>query len=231
MPIPKPMAVMLMALVLAVPLPRGALAAADAAPAIEPAVAELHGRLRGEPFWARLQVADPKFGNNRVLQLVYTPPSPEALDGAHLSDCPFVLLDAQLCIAAWNDRDSAASAQAKAKTKTKTPGYAINRDLLVGEGDAKHSEAVPRTLPGAVGWDLHLAPVLLALCWKEGGTGEQRVVDLYGPRWQEAMTIAWHEHAVTLAGQVLTATADGSGRLKALVAADGTTLIDVAGRP
>ncbi len=221
------MPLMRMALLLAAPLLAGALAAADAAPALDASVAELHGRLRGEPFWARLQAADPTFGNRRVLQLVYTPPSPERLDGAHLSDCPFVLLDDHLCIAAWNDRDSAASAQAKAKT----PGYAINRDLLVGEGDAKHSEAVPRALPGAVGWDLHLAPVLLALCWKEGGSGQQRVVDLYGPRWQEAMAIDWHEHAVTLAGQVLTATADGSGRLKALVAADGTTLLEVAGRP
>lgn len=224
----RSMPVLRMALMLAAAaLCAGALAAADGLPACDPAVAELHGRLRGEPFWARLQVSDPKFGNKRVLQLVYTPPSPEALDGAHLSDCPFVLLDAQLCVAAWNDRDSSASAQAKVKT----PGYAINRDLLVGDGDAKHSEAVPRSLPGAVGWDLHLAPVLLALCWKEGETGQARVVDLFGPRWQEAMTIAWHEHAVTLAGQALTATADGAGRLKSLVAADGTTLLEIAGRP
>ena len=222
-----PLPVMRLALLLAAALLAGALAAADGLPAVDPAVAELHGRLRGEPFWARLQAADPKFGNNRVLQLVYTPPSPEALAGAHLSDCPYVLLDVQLCVAAWNDRDSAASAQAKAKT----PGYAINRDILVGDGDAKHSEAVPRALPGAVGWDLHLAPVLLALCWKEGDAGQARVVDLFGPRWQEAMTVAWHEHAVTLAGQTLTATADGAGRLKALVAADGTTLLEIAGRP
>jgi hypothetical protein len=216
-----------LALMLAAPLLAGALAAADGLPLADPAAAELHGRLRGEPFWARLQAADPKFGNKRVLQLVYTPPSPEALGGAHLSDCPFVLLDDRLCVAAWNDRDSAASALAKAKT----PGYAINRDLLVGDGDAKHSEAVPRSLPGAVGWDLHLAPVQLALCWKAGEAGEQRVVDLFGPRWQEEMTIAWHGLAVTLAGQALTATADGSGRLKSLVAADGSVLIDIAGRP
>jgi hypothetical protein len=218
---------LLASLLLAAPLPAGALAAAEGLPLSDPAVAELHGRLRGEPFWARLQAADPKFGNKRVLQLVYTPPSPEALGGAHLSDCPFVLLDDRLCVAAWNDRDSAASALAKAKI----PAYAINRDLLVGDGDAKHSEAVPRTLPGAAGWDLHLAPVLLALCWKEGEAGQQRVVDLFGPRWQEEMAVAWREHAVTLAGQILTATADGSGRLKSLAAADGTLLIDIAGRP
>jgi hypothetical protein len=219
--------VMRMALMLVAALLAGAMAAADGLPSLDAAVAELHGRLRGEPFWARLQASDPKFGNNRVLQLVYTPPSPEALAGAHLSDCPFVLLDAQLCVAAWNDRDSAASAQAKAKTQ----GYAINRDILVGDGDAKHSEAVPRALPGAVGWDLQLAPVLLALCWKEGEAGQARVVDLFGPRWQEAMSVSWHEHSVTLAGQALTATADGAGRLKALVAADGTTLLEIAGRP
>lgn len=224
----RSMPVLRMALMLAAAaLWAGALAAADGLPAIDAAVAELHGRLRGEPFWARLLASDPKFGNQRVLQLVYTPPSPETLAGAHLSDCPFVLLDARLCVAAWNDRDSSASAQARVKT----PGYAINRDILVGDGDAKHSEAVPRTLPGAVGWDLHLAPVLLALCWKEGEAGQQRVVDLFGPRWQEALTVAWHEHTVTLAGQVLTATADGAGRLKALVAADGTTLLEIAGRP
>jgi hypothetical protein len=223
-----PTPVLMVALMLAAaPLFADTLAAADGLPTCDPAVAEIHGRLRGEPFWARLQASDPAFGNNRVLQLVYTPPAAEALAGAHLSDCPFVLLDAHCCVAAWNDRDSAASAQAKAKN----PGYAINRDMLVGEGDAKHSEAVPRFLPGGVGWDLHLAPVLLALCWKEGGEGEVRVVDLYGPRWQEAMTISWREHGVTLAGQALTATADGAGRLKALVAANGTTLIAITGRP
>ncbi len=192
---------------------------------VAPAVVELHGRLRGEPFWARLQAADPKYGNKRVLQLVYTPPSAETLAGAHLSDCPFVLLDDQLGVAAWNDRDSSASAQARAA------GYAVSRDLLVGDGDAKHSEAVARPLPGAAAWDLHLAPVLLALCWQEGRAGQARVVDLYGPRFQEAMSVAWHAQEVTLAGQALMAKADGTGHLASLVAADGTVLLAVTGRP
>ena len=54
---------------------------------VDPALQELHGTFAGQPFWLRLLPADKQFANNRVLQLVYTPPSETELVGAHISDC------------------------------------------------------------------------------------------------------------------------------------------------
>jgi hypothetical protein len=196
-------------------------------PTMDPSACELHGVMFGQPFWAKLLVSDAQFGNNRVLQLVYTPPAFEKMDGAHLSDCPFVLVDEHLRIVAWNGRDSASSAE----QSLKPPGYRISRDLLVGEGDAKHSEGVKRALPGELGWDLHLAPVLLALGWKEGASCQVRVIDLFGTRWQDQMTIGWTGHEVTAAGQAWVVTPDEHGQLKRLTSTEGAVLLEVSGRP
>lgn len=202
-------------------------ASGDELPVCDPAVCELHGTLLGKPFWAKLLAPDGKFGGNRVLQLVYTPPAPEQVDGAHLSDCPFVLLDAHLRVVAWNGRDSASAAEPILKPL----GYRISRDLLVGDGDNKHSEAVPRVLAGEVGWDLNLTPVLLALGWKEGTTCQVRAVDLFGPRWHEQMTVGWIQRSVAVAGATWTVIPDEQGRLRSVAASGGEVVLDVRGRP
>ncbi len=199
----------------------------DDLPVMDPGACELHGLLHGQPFWARLLVSDPAFGNHRVLQLVYTPPTPEQMDGAHLSDCPFILLDDHLRVVAWNGRDTASSVVPAAKDA----GYVISRDLLVGEGDAKHSEAVKRVLLGGGGWDLNIAPVLLALCWRDGSAAQVPVVDIFGPRWKEPLIVTWSQHQVQLAGQTWVAVADAQGRLKSLTTATGGAVLDVTGRP
>ncbi len=194
-------------------------------PSVDAAQQELHGTLAGERFWARLTPADKQFGNNRVMQLVYTPPAASDLGGAHLTDCPFLLLDPQLRIVAWNGRDSGSKAVPGAPT-----GYAITRETTVGAGDDKRIQLMARTLTGERGWDLRIAPVLLAIGWHKGTTISVRMVDLFGPRHTEALTLTWNDTAVTIAGTPSTVLADDAGRLKSLTAADGSTLLTIAGR-
>lgn len=209
-------------------------AAADAPPPAAPPPAappagtlEIHGSLHGQPFWARLLPPDAKYGGNRVLQLVYTPPTPEALAGAHLVDCPFVLLDGQLRVVAWNDRDSLS----KAVHDAKTGAYRVTREVMVKEGDDQRPVPEDRVVPGQPGWDLRLAPVLLALGWKAGGAAQARAVDLFGPRHTEALQVSWTEGKVLAGGQAWTAEADADGRLKRLTDAQGAVVIEVKAWP
>jgi len=194
-------------------------------PLVDATQQELHGTFAGKPFWARLTLAEKQFGNNRVLQLVYTPPSDADLGGAHVSDCPFLLLDPQLRIVAWNGRDSGTQVVPAAPT-----GYDITREVSVVEGDDKRIDLQPRTITGERGWDLRTAPILLALGWRRGSTLSARAIDLFGPRHGEALTITWLDAAVTIAGTAYTVVADEQGRLKSLTAADGAVVISVTTR-
>lgn len=199
--------------------------AADLPPAQPPAVQELHGTFDGQRFWARLKAPDPQFGGNRVLELVYTPPAPDQLAGAHLSDTPFVLVDERMRIVAWNGRDTGSTV-----TPAAPSGYRIGRDIEKGEGVDRHVDNEKRTIAGERGWDLRLAPLLLAIAWKADSAAEVRVVDLFGPRHAEALTMGWSGPAVTIAGQSLTVVPDAVGRLRELKGADGKTVLTVAGR-
>jgi hypothetical protein len=186
---------------------------------------ELHGTFAGQPFWARLTPPDKQFGNNRVLQLVYTPPGDADLGGVHLSDCPFLLLDPHLRIVAWNGRDTGTQAVPGAPN-----GYSITREVSVVEGNDKRIDLQQRTLTGERGWDLRTAPILLALGWRSGTSFSTRALDLFGPRHAEPLVIAWQDAAITIAGVPYTAAPDEQGRLKTLAAADGSVLITVAAR-
>jgi hypothetical protein len=205
------------------------LVAITTAPAAQPLVAdvvqELHGTFAGQPFWARLKPAHQQFGNHRVLELVYTPPAESELAGAHLSDCPFILVDQQLRVVAWNGRDSGSRVVPAAPS-----GYSVSRELVVVEGDDKRIDIESRTIPGERAWDLRIAPILLAIAWTRDGSAEAKVVDLFGPRHAEMLTISWKAGQVALAGTTCTATADANGRLATLAAADGTVLLTVLGR-
>lgn len=194
-------------------------------PLIDNTQHELHGTFAGQPFWARLTLPEKQFGNNRVLQLVYTPASDADLGGAHLSDCPFLLLDPQLRIVAWNGRDTGSQAVPDAPN-----GYSITREVSIIEGDDTRIDLQQRTIAGERGWDLRAAPVLLALGWRRGSSFTSRAIDLFGPRHGEALTIAWQDAAVTIAGTAYTAVADENGRLKNLTAADGSALLTVTTR-
>ncbi len=196
-------------------------------PSVDAAPIELHGVLQGQPFWAHLLAADAKFGGNRVLQLVYTPPAAEQLDGAHLSDTPFVLVDAHLRVVAWNGRDTGS----QAVPMVQPAGYKVSRELLVGDGDARRPETVSRATPSELAWDLRIAPVLLAIAWHAGGNAAVPVVDLFGGRWQEHLAASWTNTAVTVAGQTWTVTASADGQLASLAAADGSTVLTITGRP
>ena len=199
--------------------------AADLPPVQPAAVQELHGTLDGQHFWARLKAPDPQFAGNRVLELVYTPPLPDQLAGAHLSDTPFVLVDDRLRVVAWNGRDTGSTVTPNAPT-----GYRIGRDIEKGEGVDRHVENERRTIAGERGWDLRLAPILLALAWKAASNAEVRVIDLFGPRHAEALTVRWTTTAVTIAGQTWTIIPGSDGRVQAINSADGKAILTAIGR-
>lgn len=194
-------------------------------PLVDASQQELHGTFAGQPFWARLTLPEKQFGNNRVLQLVYTPPSDADLGGAHLSDCPFLLLDPQLRVVAWNGRDSGTQAVPAAPS-----GYGITREVSIVDGDDKRIDLQQRTIAGERGWDLRAAPILLAIGWRSSSSFTTRAIDLFGPRHGEALTISWQDAAVTIAGTGYTIVPDEQGRLKSLTAADGTVLLSVTAR-
>lgn len=195
-------------------------------PTVDAAQQELHGTVAGQPFWVRLAAPDKQFANNRVLQLVYTPPSETELAGTHVSDCPFLLLDPTLRLVAWNGRDIGTQAVPAAPN-----GYRITREVTVIEGQDKRIDLDTRTITGERGWELRSAPIMLALAWRSGSSSTVRLIDFFGPRHTEALTLTWNETSITIAGTAFTAVADESGRLKNLNAADGSTVLTVTGRP
>jgi hypothetical protein len=192
---------------------------------VAPEQQELHGTFAGQRFWMRLLPADKQFGGNRVLNLVYTPPAESELAGAHLSDCPFLLLDPHLRLIAWNGRDTGSKAVPAAPD-----GYTVTREVNLTEGDDTRLDLQNRTIPGERGWDLRAAPLLLALGWRSGTSATIRAIDLFGPRHTEALTVTWQDTAVTIGGTAYTAVPDTAGALKTLTATDGTQVLTVAAR-
>ncbi|HAT11534.1 MAG TPA: hypothetical protein DCS97_13280 [Planctomycetes bacterium] len=182
----------------------------------------LHGTLAGERFWAKLGGPDPAYGGNRVLEVVYTPPKPETLGGAHLIDCPFLLLDDRLRLVAWNGRDTLARVVANAT------GYAVTREILRATEDAKDQVPAPveRQVAGARGWDERLAPLLLALTWQPGSRGEVPCHDLFATI-STPSAVSWRDRQVVIAGRPYSATADAAGRLLRLDDAAGQPAISV----
>ncbi len=201
------------------------LSAADL-PVLPDGTWECHGtvRLRGqeqaERFWLRLLPPDKEFAGNRVLQIVYTPSPASALGGTHLADVPFVLLDGNARVMAWNDR---AGMSQVTPGKAGTATYVASRDRTPTD----HTEIVTdeRIIPGERGWDRTLAPVLLALVWRADQKLLLPCVDLFAD--EPTATIAWDGPAVTLAGQQLRVEPDTGGRLKRLVDAQGTPVVTI----
>jgi hypothetical protein len=194
------------------------MAGEDLLPRSPAAPVTLHGLLAGERFWAKLGAPDPAYGGNRILEVVYTPPRPEVLAGAHLIDCPFILLDDRLRLIAWNGRDTLGKAVATAN------GYAVTREVLRPTEDAKDEVPVAeeRQVVGARGWDERLAPLLLAFAWQPGSRGEIPCHDLFAAV-STPSAVSWRDRQVVISGRSYSATADATGRL--------LRLDDAAGRP
>lgn len=200
-----------------------ALVAADP-PAVPPGQIELHGTLRclgGEAgrFWARLSAPDKAYGGHRMLQLVYEPPRPDSLAGTILVDCPYVLLDHQLNLVAWNGR------QGLSQVTPRAGGYQVVREVTEGEGVAAQAVGRESVLPGPRAWDLRLAPLLVALRWRAEGAVSQRCIDFFGPL--PPATVSWQGTAVDLAGSPCTVEAGRDGRLRRLLDAHGAVVIAV----
>ncbi len=211
-----------------------AISATSASAAAEPALPtlpdrpriELHGTLDGQPFWARILPPDAQFGNHRVMQLVYTPPTPEALGGAHLVDCPFILLDEHARILAWNGRDGLSSVVPGAPA-----GYQVSREIVEGEGETAKIIAQGVKIPGAHAWDVHLAPLLTAISWSAAVPASVRVVDFFGPASAAPLSCSWQGDQVDIAGKHFIVVPDKAGAFQRLVDETGSTRVEVVETP
>jgi hypothetical protein len=183
---------------------------------------ELHGTAGTDRFWLRLSPPNPAYGNQRVLELVYTPPAPKKLAGSHLPDAPLLLLDDNLRLVAWNGRDTMARVQAGAH------GYQVTRELEQATEDKK--DLIPtsdeRQVPGARGWDEHLVPYMLVLAWHSGSRGDMPSYDFFGPSPLQS-AVSWRDTQVLIAGRTYRATPDAAGRLARLDDAAGNAVLTV----
>lgn len=200
-----------------------ALAGEDLLPHAPAGLAELHGTLHGQRFWARLTAPKAEFGGNRVLELVYTPPTPAALAGAHLPDTPFLLLDERLRLVAWNGRDSLTKVLADAK------GYRITREeeIPTADGTDKTPSGRDGAIAGPRGWDERIAPLLVTLCWRAKSRGEVPTYDLFAVAPARSAT-TWDDGQVLISGRPHRAVPDTTGRLARLEDAAGTPVLTVA---
>lgn len=184
---------------------------------------EVHGTWAGQRFWARLNPPDAAYGNQRMLELVYTPPEPAALGGTHLPDAPLLLLDDRLRLVAWNGRDTMSRALAGAR------GYQVTRELERATEDNKDvtPSSDERQVAGARGWDERLSPLLIAIAWKAGSRGEVPVYDLFGPA-AVPSAASWRDAQVLIAGRSYRAHAGADGRLARLDDAAGNPALTVS---
>ena len=192
-------------------------------PSLPGGTVELDGTWNGQPFWARLLPPDAHFANHRVLQLSWAPPAPETIGGVHLVDCPFILLDDHARIIAWNGRDGMSQVEPLG-----VDGYRVSRELARGSGADAQPVATTRTIGGGRGWDLHLAPLLVALSWQAGTRAQVHLIDLYGDRAAELLQVHWDQDQVQIAGVAMLAVADEQGHLRSLLSPGGAVLLHVA---
>lgn len=184
---------------------------------------ECHGLFQGQRFWMRLLPLDKQFGG-RVLQLVYTQPTPETLGGTVLVDHPFILLDPRGAILAWNERQEGVSGIVfKDKTYTVTMG---RFEGLKEKATLKQTERkAPMNAPL---WDTSLAPLLLALCWKDGQRSVS-AINFFQQEPPKPLKISWNTSTFNLGTNAWTISADDQGRLKTLTKTDKTLALQIDG--
>lgn len=175
--------------------------------AAEPVSLEIHGQLDGTPFWARWQIPSAEFAGHRALQLVYTPPTPELLDGAHLIDCPFILLDERARILAWNGRDSLSFLAPLDKGR----GYRVSREIANQAGGDKPIQTQELMVASGLQWDLRLLPIHLALVWTATGTGHETAMDLFAAKTPPPTDVRWAPGVLTVGAVTWHVEADSRG--------------------
>ena len=195
----------------------------DSGLVLPPGTWECHGtaRLRGqttaERFWLRLLPADPAYGNNRIVQVVYTPPLPTVLGGTHLSDTPFWLLDPRTRLMAWNDRGTSSQMQP-------APGaYQVTRERTPSD----HTDIVLDEKKFTVnrGWDRTATPLLLALSWRVGTSVTLPCIDLFGD--EPETTVSWQGPQVMVGADTWNVIPDDHGRLAKLQDAQGVDVVTI----
>jgi hypothetical protein len=208
----------------------GALAGEDLLPRAPTGVVEIQGTFEGARFWMRLKQPNADYGGHRMLELVYTPPSPSALGGAHLPDCPFLLLDERLRLVAYHGRNSLSRVTADAA------GYAITREIegvTIDGGGGPAPMGETRRADGPRGWDERLAPLLLVLADRQPAQaqprGEVPTYDLFGPSPTQTLA-SWSGDAARIAGRPYTLVRQ-HGRIARIDDASGRTLLTVAFEP
>lgn len=192
---------------------------------------ELHGTLYGQPFWARLLTAEQRYGGHRVMQLVYVPPKPDDLGGTHLVDHPFLLINSDGRIIAWNERSEGLSG-AEFRSQRAQPGYAIALERSVLNDGQPAPVQITRDLASAQpAWSTHLAPLFLALTW-QANAGQQRIptATLFGA--DEDIRL---HHVTVDSNQVIfpgeltgRIEADSQGRLARIIDSDGNPILSVS---
>ncbi|MDA3963840.1 MAG: hypothetical protein PF961_23875 [Planctomycetota bacterium] len=192
----------------------GATAVAEVAlPALPDGQFECDGTWQGERFWLRLGPSNAAFGG-RVLQVLYTQPTPDELGGTLLDPHPWVLLDDALLIQAWMERSRLS--QAEYRDDDEPAGYRVRHEIerTVG-GDIFTAERSDKR-PGPKAWDRRLAPLLLAMVWRSNTNGSVPLLDLFDAE-PKLGALRWNDTAVTIAGEEFVVQADESGQLKRLL--------------
>ena len=179
--------------------------------------AKLRGQTTASRFWFRLLPPDATYGQNRIVQVVYTPPSPATLGGTHLSDTPYWLLDTRTRLIAWNDRGTSSMMQPAAGayqvTRERTPSDDTN--IVLDEKKFTVSR----------GWDRTAAPLLVALSWRVNSEITLPCIDLFGN--EPDTTISWQGPQVHMGSNRWSVVADQHGRLAKLMDASGAEVVSV----
>ncbi len=190
---------------------------------------EYWGRLHGERFWVRLLPRSADHGDLRILLLEYHQPPQDQLDGTLLTDHPVLLVDDVLRLRLW---DSGSHSLSTARYRQGgEPRYETVHERERKEDNDYIPYTVERTIHARSAWDLRLAPILLPMLWQPGTRSPAiPVVDLFGPRHDERMTLRWQDRTVELAGARYTIVPDAEGRFQRLVDAAGETVVSIEGR-
>lgn len=195
-------------------------------PALDEGQYECDGTWNGERFWLRLGPPNPTFGG-RLLQVVYTPPPPTALDGTFLDPHPWLLLDADLLLIGWNERSRMSRAQYDAEAEP--PGYRVVHEVEQTIGDERFPRQRERFRPGERAWDLRLAPALLALVWRADTRGRVPLIDLFATD-DTRTVLSWDDRDVRIGPDRYHVQGDAEGRLQRLLDADRVPVLSVRSR-
>jgi len=188
---------------------------------------ELHGRWRGDEFWARLSPYDERVGG-RVLKLLYSPPPREDPEDTFRESHPWLRLDRHTRLGFWDERSNLTAAEYR--DDRQSPGYVVRREFerQVGEDVFPSEELLELETPRA--WPAAAVPVLLALTWRPEQVVAVPVVDLLGHEPQRAGNLIWRGTQVEWGARRWRVEADENGRLQRLLDVDETVILEVAGR-